>query len=130
LLRRKINFPQCCLHHLHHQLTLSLSASYGALSKTGSNGLGSEVRASFSLLRFKISKSPDRFAGDIDPDVLRCSVGIADKGSHSSGVEDAIKITTGGLSCIGEFVTGSMDLCAGIVGLLQTFRSFVRLFEQ
>jgi hypothetical protein len=46
------------------------------------------------------------------------------------GVEDAIKITTGCLSGIGKLVTGSPNLYAGIVGFLQTFCSFVRLFEQ
>src|SRR5215212_12013488 len=31
---------------------------------------------------------------------------------------------------VGELVAGSLDLHAGIVGLLQTFCSFVGLFEQ
>jgi len=82
------------------------------------------------FLGFKISKLSDRFAGHIDPNVLCGSIGIADEGSNSAGVEDAIKITTGGLGSVSELVAGSLNLCAGIVGLLQTFCSFIRLFEQ
>jgi hypothetical protein len=62
-----------------------------------------------------ISKASNRFAGDIDPDILSGSVGITDEGSNSPGVEDPIKITTGGLGCIGELVTGRLDLCVGVM---------------
>jgi hypothetical protein len=55
---------------------------------------------------------------------------VADKGSDATGVEDPIKITTGGLGSIGELVTGCLDLHAGVVGLLHTFCSFVRLFQE
>ena len=44
-------------------------------------------------------------------------------------LKDPIKITTSGLSSVGELVAGGLDLCAGIMGLLQIFRSFIRLFE-
>jgi hypothetical protein len=53
-------------------------------------------------------------------------VRIADQGCHSPGVEDAIKITTGGLGDLGVF---DHEL-AGIVRSLQTFGSVVRLLEQ
>jgi len=109
---------------------LSFGHSYGSLSKTGCDSLGSEVRAALSLLRFKISKPSDRFAGPIDTDILRCAVRVADESCYAAGVEDAIKITTGGLGSIGELVAGSLDLCASVVRLLQPFCSFVRLFEQ
>ena len=62
---------------------MSLGHSYGAFGKTGSNGLGSEAGTTLSPFRFKISKTPDRFAGHIDTDVLRGSVGVADKGSYT-----------------------------------------------
>jgi hypothetical protein len=45
------------LNHFHHELALSFSYPYGALRETGSNGLGSEVRAALPLLGFKISKT-------------------------------------------------------------------------
>jgi hypothetical protein len=110
LLRRKINFTQCCLNHLHHELTLSFGNPYGPLGEASSDRLPCEVGAPFTFLRFKISESSDRLAGYIDPDVLRGSIGVADKGCYFPGVEDAIKITTGSLGCVGELVTGSLDL--------------------
>jgi hypothetical protein len=55
---------------------------------------------------------------------------VADKSGDATGVEDAIKITTGGLSSIGKLVAGRLNLCAGIVSLLQPLSSFVRLLEQ
>jgi hypothetical protein len=121
---------QRCLNHLDHQLALSFGNSYGALGESSGHCLRCEVRTPLTFLGFKISKSSDSFAGHIDPDVLRRSVGITDKGSYSTGVEYAIKITAGSLGSIGVLVTGSLDLCAGVVGLLQTFCSFVGLFEQ
>jgi hypothetical protein len=72
------------------------------------------------LLRFKISESSDRLAGDLDANVLRGAIRVADQGCYSPGVEDTIKITTCCLGSIGQLVTGSLDLCAGIMGLLQT----------
>jgi hypothetical protein len=84
----------------------------------------------FPLLRFKISKASDRLAGNIDTDIFRCSVRVADQGCDAACVEDAIKITTCCLGSISELVARSFDLHVGIVGLLQPFCSFVRLFEQ
>jgi hypothetical protein len=55
---------------------------------------------------------------------------VADKGSDATGVEDPIKITTGGLDTIGELVTGSLDLYAGVMRLPQSFCSLVHLLEQ
>ena len=56
--------------------------------------------------------------------------GETSNGSSCSGTSSPAKITTGGLGSVGELVAGSLDLCAGVVGVLQTFCSFVRLFEQ
>jgi hypothetical protein len=109
---------------------LTLCDSYRAFGKSGGNCLRCEVRASFTFLRFKISKASDRFAGHINTDILRCSICVADEGSDTPRVEHPIKITTGGFGSVGELVAGSLDLCAGVVGLLQTFCSFVRLVEQ
>jgi hypothetical protein len=103
---------------------------YGAFGKTSSNRFGGEVRAALTFLRLKISKPSYRFVGHIDADVFRRSVRVAGEGCHASGVEDPIKITTGSFGSIGELVTGRLDLCAGIIRLLQPFCSFVRLFEQ
>ena len=55
------------MHHLHHELTLSLGNPYGAFGKTRGNRLRSKVRASFAFLRFKISETSDRLTGPIDP---------------------------------------------------------------
>jgi hypothetical protein len=71
------------LHHLHHQLTLSLGYSYGSLGKTSSNGFRSEIRAPLPLLRLKISKPTYRLTGDVDPNVLGRSVGVADQSCYS-----------------------------------------------
>jgi hypothetical protein len=46
------------------------------------------------------------------------------------GVEDPIKITTGGLGSVGKLVVRRLNLCAGDMRLLQPFCSFVGLLEQ
>ena len=84
----------------------------------------------FTFLGFKISKSSNRFAGDVDTNVFRCSVGVAHEGCHAARVEDAIKITPCCLGSVCELIAGSVDLRAGVVRLLETFCSFVRLFQQ
>jgi hypothetical protein len=109
---------------------LSLGHPHCALCEARSDGLRCEVRIPLPLLCFKISESSNSFAGDIDPNILGGSVGVANERSNSPRIEDPIKITTGGLSCIGELITGRLDLYAGVMGLLQPFCSFVRLFEQ
>jgi hypothetical protein len=81
------------LNHLHHQLALSFRDPYGALNKTGSDGFGSEIGATLSFLRFKISKASNRLASDIDADVLCCPVRVAHQCSNAASVENAIKIT-------------------------------------
>jgi hypothetical protein len=78
-----------------------------------------------SRLRFKISKTSDRL-GDIDPNILCRSVRIPDESCYAAGVEDAIKITTGGLGRLAVF---DLEL-VGIVSLFQTFCSFVRILEE
>ena len=83
---------------------------YRALGEAGSDRLRGEVPAALSLLGLKISKPSDRFAGDVDPDILGCAVGVTDQSCDASGVEDAIKITTGGLGGISELVTGGAQL--------------------
>jgi hypothetical protein len=118
------------LHHLHHELALPFGHPYGALGETSRHGLRGEVRASFTLFGFKISKSSDRFASHVDADILRRSIGVAHERCHAAGVEDAIKITTCRFGSVGELVAGCLDLVAGIVCLLQTFCSFVRFLEQ
>jgi hypothetical protein len=90
------------LNHLHHHLALSFGHPYGPFSQASGNGFRCEARAPFTFLRLKISKSPDRLPGDIDTNILRRPVRVADQGCHATGVEDAIKITTGGLRCVGE----------------------------
>jgi hypothetical protein len=117
------------LHHLHHQLALTFCHSYGAFGETGRNRLGSEVRAPLAFLCFKISKPSDSFAGDVDPYVLGCSVGVANKGRDATRVEDAIKITTCRLGSIGELVPRGFDLRAGIVRLLQSLGCLEGLLE-
>lgn len=79
--------------------------------------------------RLKISKASDRFPGHVDPDVFGGSVGVADKGSDATGVEDAIKITTCGLGGISELIARCIDRNAGIVGLFQTFCGFESLLQ-
>jgi hypothetical protein len=105
------------LNHLHHQLALSICHPYGALGKTGSDGLSGEVGTPLTFVRFKISKPSDRLAGHIGAYVLRCTVRIADQSCYAADVENAIKITTGGLGSVGELIAESFDLCAGVVGL-------------
>jgi hypothetical protein len=70
-----------------------------------------EVRTSLPFFSFKISKPAYRFAGDVDPNVLCCAVGVADQGSDTARVEDAIKILTRRLRHLLAF--GDFE-CAGI----------------
>jgi hypothetical protein len=100
---------------------------HGALGQTSGNRLSGEVPATIALFRFEISKPTNRLTCDIDPDVLCCSVRVADKGCHAAGVEDAIKIFTRGLDHLFAFVDFE---CAGIERPLQTFRGFLCLLEQ
>jgi hypothetical protein len=82
---------------------LSSGDPYGALSETGCHCFGGKVPTPLALLRFKISKTSDRLAGDIDPNILCRSVRIPDESCYAAGVEDAIKITTGGLGRLAVF---------------------------
>jgi hypothetical protein len=50
------------LHHLHHQLALSLGNPCGVLGETRGNSFLCEVGKPFTFLGFKISKPSDRFA--------------------------------------------------------------------
>ena len=92
--------------------------AYGAFGETGSDGLGGEVRAPFTFLRFKIRKHSDRFTGDVNTDSLGRPVCVADQSRHSASVEDAIKITTCRFCRIRELVR-RLDVNAGIMSLLQ-----------
>jgi hypothetical protein len=96
-------------------LALPFSHSYGAFGKTGGDRLGGEVCASLTFLRFKISQPSDRFAGHVNPNVLRSSVGIANEGSNATGVENPIKITACRFRGMGELLAGRLDLCAGVM---------------
>lgn len=125
-----INLSQRCLNHLHHQLTLSFGHPYGAFSKASSDSLSGEVRASLTFFCFKISKSPNRFTGDVHADVLRCPVRVANQGSYSPGVEDPIKITAGGLSRIGELVAGRLDPLPVFMRLLEPLGGIEGFLQQ
>jgi hypothetical protein len=96
----------------HLQLTLPFGHAYGAFGETGSDGLGGEVRAPFTFLRFKIRKHSDRFTGDVNTDSLGRPVCVADQSRHSASVEDAIKITTCRFCRIRELVNDGASRCS------------------
>jgi hypothetical protein len=109
---------------------LPLGHSYRAFGETGGDRFCSEVGAPLSFFRFKISQAANRFSRDVDPDVFGGSVRVADKGSDTAGVEDAIKITTSCLSGVGVLVAGDLDVRPTFVRFLQSLGGIEGILQQ